>query len=238
MQRFSSHSHDQQSFHGRTTWHGVVTLVQASAGLLFTLTGWGFRDLAAFFAEPARTGLVVLIVLAAGVAIAAHIETQPVRKGLLPAGRQDLLLAFLLVLSIAMLVFLPFADRHRLFTFDWPIGRELGLVLCATGACVRLLALRHLGPQFSAYVTLQSNHHLVQKGIYGRVRHPLYLSLLLGPLGIAMVFSSWLSIPIVLAAIIFVADRIHREEKLLEQEFGGEFLAYRMRTQLLIPGLF
>jgi protein-S-isoprenylcysteine O-methyltransferase Ste14 len=173
----------------------------------------------------------------AGCAVIGRIEMQPVRKGLLPTGKQGWLLGALLAFSILLLLFLPYADRRGFWTWHiaWP--RYAGLSMCAAGGMVRLAALRRLGPQFSAYVTLQLEHELVQEGIYGRVRHPLYLSLLLVPAGIAMVFASLLTLPIFTASVIFVVDRIRQEEHLLAGAFGAEFREYQKRTKMLVPGV-
>ena len=103
---------------------------------------------------------------------------------------------------------------------------------------MRLYAMRDLGSHFSAYVILQPEHRLVERGVYGSIRHPLYLSLLLVPAGIAMVFTSLLALPIFALAAIFVADRISQEEKMLAEHFGSQFSAYQSRTWMLIPGLF
>ncbi len=94
------------------------------------------------------------------------------------------------------------------------------LLLCCIGVAVRVLALKTLGEYFSAYVTLQPNHRLVRHGIYASIRHPLYLSLLLAPTGMALVFASPLALPILALAAIFVLDRIRKEEHLFAAHFG------------------
>lgn len=200
--------------------------------------GWGFSGLPSFFDNPVRTLFVVLVIFCAMCAVALRIETQPVRKGLLPIGGQGLQLAILLALSLFLLGFLPFADGRHLLTFHFSLARYAGLALCAIGASVRLFAMRRLGRHFSAYVTLQPGHHLEQSGIYRAIRHPLYLSLLLLPLGTALVFASWLALPIFILSVIFVADRIRQEEQLLARQFGAAFFAYRQRTRMLLPGIF
>jgi protein-S-isoprenylcysteine O-methyltransferase Ste14 len=144
----------------------------------------------------------------------------------------------LLLLSLALLWFLPFADRRKILTLRGDYWRYIGLFLCCIGIIVRLLAMRTLGAQFSAYVTLQPNHRLIHHGIYGSIRHPLYLSLLLIPTGIALVFASWLALPIILLAAVFVFDRIGKEERLLASHFIAEFEEYRRRTWRLIPLVF
>ena len=101
-----------------------------------------------------------------------------------------------------------------------------------------MLALSSLGSQFSAFVTLQSGHELVEHGIYAWIRHPLYLSLLLAGPGLTLVFRSQLVWPVLFGAWLFVANRIAREEALLASHFGSRFRGYRARTWALVPLLY
>jgi protein-S-isoprenylcysteine O-methyltransferase Ste14 len=216
-----------------------ILVAQLLPGVVLVVYGWGFDDLPAFFINPARAGLAAAIFAAAVGAAVWGVELHPLRRGLMPVGKQSLQLVILLLLSLFLLWFLPFADRRRILTMQrhyWQnCWRYAGLLLCCAGIMTRLLALKVLGRYFSAYVTLQPNHRLVQEGIYGRIRHPLYLSLLLAPTGVALVFDSWLALPILVLSAIFVFDRIPKEERLLAAHFGREFEQYRLRTWRLIP---
>jgi protein-S-isoprenylcysteine O-methyltransferase len=214
---------------------GSIVVIQLLPGLLLLTFGWGFDDLSTFLLNPARGGLMALILAAAITGLFLGLDLQPLRKGSKPVGNQNLQLGVLLLLSLSLLWFLPFADRRRILTFKPNYWRYLGLLLCCVGVSVRILALKALGVHFSAYVTLQPNHRLVQEGIYNRIRHPLYLSLLLAPIGIALVFASYLALPILALAMAFVLDRIRKEERLLAEHFGLEFEDYRRDTWQLIP---
>jgi protein-S-isoprenylcysteine O-methyltransferase Ste14 len=222
----------------KTILSSALTLLQAAAALFLLFAGWGLRDLPALFANPARAMFFLFLVAGAALAIALRVEIQPIRKGSVPAGNQNLQLIILFLLSLFLLWFLPYADRHALLSFHSQLARYAGVLLCAMGALIRIFAMRRLGTHFSAYVTLQPAHRLVQEGIYSRIRHPLYLSLLLLPSGIAMVFANWLAAPIFVLSAIFIADRIRQEESLLASQFGAQFLSYAHRTKLLLPGIF
>ncbi|MGO8984416.1 MAG: methyltransferase family protein [Terriglobales bacterium] len=212
--------------------------VQLLPGVLLLLLGWGLNDAPGFFRNPARSGLVALALMAAAVATLLQLDVYPLRRGIAPVGNQSLHLAVLMLLSLALLWFLPFADRRGLLTFHHERWRYLGLLLCCMGVAVRIAALKALGKHFSAYVTLQPDHQLAEQGIYARIRHPLYLSLLLVPSGVALVFASWLALPIFALAAAFVFDRIRSEERMLALHFGSEFEDYRRRTWKLVPFLF
>lgn len=216
-----------------------ILVAQLLPGVVLVLYGWGFDELPAFFLSPARAGLAAAILAGAIGAGVWGVELHPIRRGLMPVGKQSLQLGILLLLSLFLLWFLPFADRRRILTFQqqyWQnYWRYAGLLLCCAGIMTRLLGLKALARYFSAYVTLQPNHRLVQEGIYRRIRHPLYLSLLLAPTGVALIFDSWLALPILVLSAIFVFDRIPKEERLLAAHFGREFEEYRLRTWKLIP---
>ena len=206
--------------------------------LLLMAWGWGFGQLPAFFSSRARVGLLILAVIGAIAAAILHLELHPLRRGNASLAKQRVELAVLWVLSLALLWFLPFADRRGVLTLSSDAWRYAGLLFCSVGVAVRLFAMKALGAQFSAYVTLQSNHRLIREGIYRYVRHPLYLSLLLIPAGIALVFSSSLALPIFIVSVVFVVDRIRREDHLLAAHFGREFEDYRRQTPNLLPIIF
>jgi len=215
-----------------------VLAIQIVPCIFLVLLGWGVDDLRAFFLNPTRLGLGILALVAAFAAVILGLDLHPLRKGSTPVGNQNLQLGILLLLALFLLWFLPFADRRTILTLNQDYWRYLGLLLCGIGVCVRVLALKALGEYFSAYVTLQTDHRLVRHGIYDCVRHPLYLSLLLIPTGIALVFDSCFAGPIAILAATFVFDRIREEDRLLALHFGREFENYRRRTSTLVPMVF
>jgi protein-S-isoprenylcysteine O-methyltransferase Ste14 len=215
----------------------LILAIQLLPCLGLILVGWGLDNLPSLFSAP-RAGLIAVTLAAAMVAACCRIDFNPLRKGAGPVGKQNWQLAFLLLLSLALLWFLPFADHKGILILKGSCWPYLGLLLFMVGAIIRVAALTALGENFSAYVTLQPDHQLVQNGIYAWIRHPLYLSLLLIPTGIALVFASLLALPILILAAVFVFDRIRREDRLLASRFGAEFERYRSCTRRLIPLLF
>ena len=201
--------------------------------------GWGLDDLRSFFSHPARLGLFGVAMLGTAYVLLAGLEVNPFRKGEKPVQRQRWHLGSLMVLVLFFVWFLPYADRREI----WTIGsgdpiRYAGLALNAGGTGIRLAALRTLGRHFSGYVTLQTDHQLVQTGLYSLIRHPMYVGGLLAIPGLALVFRSWLVVPMTLLGVLFLTLRIQKEEKLLAEHFGTEFAAYRQRTWRLLPFIY
>ncbi|ASQ15112.1 methyltransferase family protein [Sinorhizobium meliloti] len=76
---------------------------------------------------------------------------------------------------------------------------------------------------------------VVTEGVYGVVRHPQYLGVILVVLGQLM---DWPTIPtLVLAPVIIwlYIDLARREEQALVERFGSKYLAYRRRVPMIIP---
>jgi len=213
--------------------------LQAVLVYVVVFSGWGWDDLGGFFAHPARAGLVVIGLLTIVAVITLRIPLNMLRKGSRPVGRQRWLLAGLLLLGVTLMFLLPYGDRRGWLTYNAPDAlRYLGLGLYFAGNVLAFAAVKTLGKQYSGYVTLQDDHQLVQEGIYGRIRHPIYLRMLMVGVGVPLIFRSWLWIPLLAFVVVFITYRIRKEEKLLAEQFGPEFEAYRRRTWRLLPYLF
>jgi protein-S-isoprenylcysteine O-methyltransferase Ste14 len=215
----------------KALWRYLLYLAMTVIPLLL---GWGVDDVGGFFHDPARAGYVALVVLGSLAVFVPRLNVQPFSKGLQVVGRG--LLRVYLVSNYFFLLFFPFADRRGLLTFAGgePL-RWAGFALCAGGAAIRLVGLWSLGKQFSGYVTVQQQHHLVQTGLYSRVRHPMYLGAVVAMTGMGLVFRSWLVFAALIWNLIFVLLRIGQEERLLGEHFGSDFESYRRRTWRLLP---
>jgi protein-S-isoprenylcysteine O-methyltransferase Ste14 len=113
-------------------------------------------------------------------------------------------------------------------------------VLLLMGGAIALFAAssRELGRNWSLVARTRSDHELVRTGPYARVRHPIYLGMLLFLLGLAVALGHWFQL--IIAVPVFLAGtaiRTRIEDGLLEQSFGDQFRAYRNSTPALIPKL-
>ena len=82
----------------------------------------------------------------------------------------------------------------------------------------------------SRTVEVQENQKVVDTGLYGVVRHPMYLSTLLLFLSMPLVLGSVPSLVIMLAYIPIIAKRIRNEERVLESELEG-YAEYKKRVR-------
>ena len=97
---------------------------------------------------------------------------------------------------------------------------------------------RLLGHRFSGLVAIQPGHTLVTSGVYGVIRHPSYLGLLVNSLGWGLAFRSGVGVLLTALIIPPLLARIRAEERLLRTQFGAEYDAYCARTSRLIPRLY
>lgn len=87
----------------------------------------------------------------------------------------------------------------------------------------------------SRTVEVQEHQEVVDTGLYGVVRHPMYMSTLLLFLSMPLVLGSILSFVIMLAYIPIIASRIRNEEQVLERGLAG-YADYKRRVRYrLIP---
>lgn len=82
----------------------------------------------------------------------------------------------------------------------------------------------------SRTIEVQENQKVIDTGLYGIVRHPMYMSTLLLFLSMPLVLGSVLSFVIMLAYVPIIAKRIRNEEKVLESGLEG-YTEYKKRVR-------
>jgi protein-S-isoprenylcysteine O-methyltransferase Ste14 len=95
-----------------------------------------------------------------------------------------------------------------------------------------------LGNRFSGLAAIQRGHTLVTSGVYGVIRHPSYLGLLINSLGWSLAFRSGVGVLLTVLLIPPLLARINAEENLLYAEFGDQYKVYCSRTPRIIPGIY
>jgi len=117
------------------------------------------------------------------------------------------------------------------------LAKPLGMLVFALGMALFIWALVYLKGAFLGNV-LPVTDRLVSGGPYRRVRHPLYLGMVVTLLGLALAMGSLWGLAGVAALFIPAgAHRARQEDKALAQRFGQEWQDYADRTRFLIPWL-
>ncbi|KAL5335948.1 Isoprenylcysteine carboxyl methyltransferase family-domain-containing protein [Aspergillus crustosus] len=138
-----------------------------------------------------------------------------------------------------------FYPRNSYFDFTAPVSGikvqvVLGLILILIGQIVRSLAMAQAGSNFNHLVQVErkEGHTLVTDGIYAVFRHPSYFGFFWWGLGTQLVLGNvvcFVGYAVVLWR--FFDSRIRREERFLIAFFGDEYVEYRKRSRVGIPGI-
>lgn len=144
-----------------------------------------------------------------------------------------------LVVKLSGLMFLAgFIIAGLGYRFDWyilPKGVVIGAsVVFLTGYFLYVEVLRE-NTFLSRTIEVQEDQKVVDTGLYGIVRHPMYSVTLLMFLSTPLILGSLYSFLIFLAYPFLLVKRIKSEEELLEQELDG-YQEYKQKVKYrLIP---
>ena len=144
-----------------------------------------------------------------------------------------------LVLVLSGVMFLAaFALAGLNYRFQWFV---LPMGVSVAAAVVFLLAYLLYGEvlreneYLSRTVEVQENQQVVDTGLYGVVRHPMYMSTVLLFLAMTLIIGSLFSFAVMLCYIPIIVLRIRNEEKVLSEGLNG-YTEYQKKVRYrLIP---
>ncbi|MDY5348313.1 MAG: isoprenylcysteine carboxylmethyltransferase family protein [Candidatus Ventricola sp.] len=149
--------------------------------------------------------------------------------------------AQVIVILLSSLVFIAaFVLAGLDFRFGWthvPIAvRVISAVLLLLAYALYMEVMRE-NAWLSRTVEVQQGQKVVDTGLYGIVRHPMYLATLLLFLTIPLVLGSWVSFAVMLLTVPVLVLRIISEERVLAEGLEG-YEAYREKVcYRLLPGI-
>ena len=132
------------------------------------------------------------------------------------------------MLFIAMFVVAGLNRRYMWWMLpDWAVFATAGLFL--VGYLLYAEVLRE-NVWLSRTIEVQEHQKVVDTGLYGIVRHPMYAATLLLFLNMPLVLGSLWSFAIMLFYIPVISKRIRNEEKVLEEGLEG-YREYKQRVR-------
>ena len=182
---------------------------------------------------PKAVALLALVALVTIRTLYALRVTATIKKRYMPRDLPQVLA------QIGMLPPLLWVVSPVLVFAEYPsnVGMLVVGTLCYIGGiwlCYRSHA--DLGQGLSPTLDIKVGHRLVTEGIYGRIRHPMYLGFLLFVLGQAFVVSNFVAgLSGLSGMVLLIVLRVGPEEQMMLDEFGDEYAAYRERTGRLLP---
>jgi protein-S-isoprenylcysteine O-methyltransferase Ste14 len=184
---------------------------------------------------------VILIAMIAIIVIRAPHGRRSRTVKVVKSGKGRLEVFLLMLAWIAFLVPILWISTSWFAFADYPLSllRLLaGSFLLAVSLWLFYRSHADLGANWSVTLELREGHRLVTEGVYGHVRHPMYLAFLLYGLGQAIVVPNWVAGPsYAVAMVLLIPLRLGPEEALMREHFRREYDAYESRTKRLIPGV-
>jgi protein-S-isoprenylcysteine O-methyltransferase Ste14 len=200
------------------------TLMFVMAGDAQWLEGWLFT---AWYVGLCAT--VILWLYRRDPALLVERYRQPGSGG---QKRRDQVVVYAIVVGFAAwIVVMPLDARRLGWTPPFPVGAQgLGWALLLTSAFL-LFRSFHDNTFLSPLVRVQAERkqRVVSTGVYGFVRHPMYLGALLMFVGTPLLLSSAVGLVLAAGMILLLAFRIVGEERVLADELEG-YSEYRKRV--------
>ena len=143
------------------------------------------------------------------------------------AEQQDVLkLSALMFLAAFILAGLNFRFRWIVLP-DWISRTATVIFLISYGLYAEVM---RENAYLSRTIEVQENQKVVDTGLYGIVRHPMYMSTLFLFLAIPLVLGSLLSFLVMLLYIPIISKRIRNEEQVLEEGLEG-YSEYKQKVK-------
>ena len=143
------------------------------------------------------------------------------------------------VVAVSSLLFLAaFVAAGLDFRFGWT---HVPIWLVCMAAVLQLAAyglyaeVMRENAWLSRTVEVQENQKVIDTGLYGIIRHPMYTATILLFLAMPLVLGSWVSFAIMLLYPVVIVFRIRNEEQVLETGLAG-YREYKQRVRCrLLP---
>ena len=137
-------------------------------------------------------------------------------------GRALYIFTVIQIVAIAAALWLVFSMPG-----PWDFQRCIGAALMILGIAGIVTARYQLGKSFAIRAKA---HELVTRGIYSKIRNPIYVSGAVLLAGFVLLLHRPMLWLVFLALIIMQTLRARREAKVLEAAFGDAYREYRRKT--------
>ena len=188
-----------------------------AVGLLLFLPAWTFR-------YPQGWLLIIILFVPMFIAGLIMIRNNPelLRKRLNakeeePEQRTVILFSGLMFLAAFIAAALSF--RFKFLMLPWAVS-VVGAVLFLSAYALYAEVLRE-NTFLSRTIEVQEDQKVIDTGLYGIVRHPMYMATVLLFLSMPLVLGSVLSFVIMLFYIPIIVKRIQNEEEVLAEGLAG-----------------
>ena len=119
-----------------------------------------------------------------------------------------------------------------------PVRLAMGISMVTLALVTDAVCLLSLRPFYSLEMEIKQDHAVIKSGFYRLVRHPIYLSNIIGFLGLCILMNHWAAWVASPAQVIGFFLMAREEELFLISHLGKEYERYRADVRwMLIPGI-
>lgn len=201
----------------------VGILIFLPAGSLSFVNGWIFMGV--LFIPIFLVG--VLLMLKNPALLQKRLDAKESQK------EQNLVIKLSGLMFIIGFVLPGLGYRFGWYTLPYPVTLTASAIFLI-GYCLFAEVLRE-NTYLSRTVEVQDNQTVIDTGLYGIVRHPMYMATLLMFLSMPLILGSLYSLAVFLSYPFIIVLRIKKEEELLTKELDG-YQEYKQKVKYrLIP---
>lgn len=114
----------------------------------------------------------------------------------------------------------------------------LGVLLMSAGLFVFWRGHADLGLNWSPSLEIREKHELITRGIYAKIRHPMYASQWLWVIAQPLLLQNWIAGFLNLLIFIpFYFLRVQAEEQMMLEQFGDQYRSYMQKVDAVLPKL-
>jgi len=147
-----------------------------------------------------------------------------------------LLLVLIMGLVLFPLIWLltPFLNDFKIEFPDWL--RIVGIVISIISLFYFRWIHKTLGESWSPTLEIIKGHQLIQIGVYKRIRHPMYSQMLIWAIAQCLIISNYIAgFSGLIVWVVFYFIRVPKEEKMMTEYYGDEYLEYIKQTRQILP---
>jgi protein-S-isoprenylcysteine O-methyltransferase Ste14 len=136
---------------------------------------------------------------------------------------------FLLISLIAMFLLDRFVPVFE-FGTAWSLGAGAALLAC--GLVVTISSARRFKRAGTPLRPFEESTTVVTSGMFRITRNPMYMGMVVGQAGIALMLGSLIAfVPILVFATIIHTQFVVHEERFMEGLFGEQYLTYKKKVR-------
>jgi protein-S-isoprenylcysteine O-methyltransferase Ste14 len=204
----------------------LVAVVFIPAGTLNYWQGWAYLGVSIFASAPYTVYLVKYdpALLQRRLQAGPSHEKEPAQK---------IIVLFILAAFVTLIALPPLDFRFGWSPVSWYVS-VIGDVLVALAFYFFYLVSK-VNTYAAANVRVEEGQRVVDTGVYGLLRHPMYFGALFLIIGTPLALGSWWTLLLTPVFLLLLYFRIASEEKVLKRDLAGYAEYQRKVRYRLIP---